>query len=179
MRKLFFGVEIPAPIKSRLLKVRAEVPGARWQTFAQMHLTLLFLGNVEDERVLAVREAACRISLTAFELQVAGLGCFGRPCAPRILWAGVQPAAPVASLHSALKSEMAQLGFTPESRAFRPHITLSRFKHRPGSIESLLAEYEGAAFGAFRVERFVLFESVQRAGGSVYPVIARFAGKIP
>lgn len=174
MPRLFFGLEIPAHIKARLLKARAEVPGARWQSAEQMHITLLFLGGVEQERLPAVCEAARHIPLAPFELSVTGLGCFGQPCAPRNLWAGVQPAAPVAHLHGEIKSRMEGLGFTGEDRAFRPHITLSRFRRQPGSVEGLLAEYEGMGFGAFHVDQFVLFKSEPGAGGSVYTVVERF-----
>ena len=174
MRRLFFGLEIPAQVEARLLKARAVVSGAKWQSVEQMHLTLMFLGDVEEESLSAVCEAARHIPLAAFELSVTGLGCFGQPCAPRNLWAGVQPAAPVASLHSAIKGQMENLGLTTESRAFRPHITLARFKRQPGSVQSLLAEYGEMAFGSFQVDQFVLFESEQRSGGSVYTVIERF-----
>ena len=56
MRRVFFGLEIPAEIKQRLLQVRAEVAGARWQSVEQVHLTVLFLGNLEEEPLLAVRD---------------------------------------------------------------------------------------------------------------------------
>ena len=69
---------------------------------------------------------------------------------------------------------MENLGLTTESRAFRPHITLARFKRQPGSVQSLLAEYGETAFGSFQVDQFVLFESEQRSGGSVYTVIESF-----
>ncbi|RBW48594.1 RNA 2',3'-cyclic phosphodiesterase [Marinobacter sp. F3R11] len=174
MRRLFFGLEIPAHIKARLLKARAEVSGARWQSAEQMHLTLLFLGDLEEECLPAVCEAARHIRPVPFELSVTGLGCFGPPSAPRVLWAGVRPEVPVASLHGAIKSKMDGLGFTTEGRAFRPHITLSRFRRQPGSVESLLADYEGREFGVFQVDEFVLFESRQGAEGSVYTVIERF-----
>ncbi|WP_417517333.1 RNA 2',3'-cyclic phosphodiesterase [Marinobacter sp.] len=174
MPRLFFGLEIPAQIKTRLLEVRAEVPGAKWQSVEQMHLTLSFLGDVEEERLTAVCEAARHIPQAPFELSVLGLGCFGQACAPRNLWASVQPVAPVASLHNAIKGQMESLGLTTASRAFRPHITLSRFTRQPGSVEGLLAEYGETAFGSFQVDQFVVFESKQGSGGSVYTVIKRF-----
>ena len=58
MRRVFFGLEIPAEIKNRLLQVRAEVAGAKWQSVEQMHLTSLFLGDIDEECLLAVREVA-------------------------------------------------------------------------------------------------------------------------
>jgi hypothetical protein len=83
MRRLFFGLEIPGQIKARLLKARAEVSCAKWQSVEQMHNTLLFHGDVEEEPLLAACEAAHHIPLAAFELNVTGLGCFGLPRAPR------------------------------------------------------------------------------------------------
>lgn len=174
MPRLFFGLEIPVQIKARLSKVRAEVSAAKWQSVEQMHITLLFLGDVDEGRLSAVCEAARRNPQAPFELSVAGLGCFGQPCAPRNLWAAIQPEAPVVSLHCAIKEQMERLGLITESRAFLPHITLSRFKRQPGSVEGLLAEYGETAFGSFQVDQFVLFESEQSADGSVYTVVDRF-----
>ncbi|WP_417565800.1 RNA 2',3'-cyclic phosphodiesterase [Marinobacter sp.] len=174
MPRLFFGLEIPAEIKERLLMVRAVVPGARWQSAEQMHITLLFLGLTEEARLSAVCDAARYVPMETFEVDVAGLGCFGQPRSPRNLWVGVQPVAPVVSLHDTLKDRMESLGLAPESRIFRPHITLARFRRRAGSAESLLARHGETAFGRFPVNQFVLFESTQGPGGSVYKVIERF-----
>ena len=174
MRRVFFGLEIPAEIKQRLLQVRADVAGARWQSVEQVHLTLLFLGNIEEERLLAVREVARDISLKAFELSVAGLECFGQPHAPDYLWAGVQPEAPVAILYSAIKSQVESLGLQTERRAYRPHLTLARFNREPGSVVHLLNEYREAVFGSFQVDEFVLFETQPSAAGSVYRVLERY-----
>lgn len=175
MRRVFFGLEVPAEIKDRLWQVRTEMAGARWQSAEQMHLTLLFLGNMDNERLSAVCEAARHISLTAFDLNVTGLGYFGQPHAPRYLWAGVEPKTPVISLHSAIKNQMESLGFTTDSRTFCPHITLARFKPQSDSVECLLAEQSETLFGSFQVDQFVLFETQQESAGSVYTVLERFA----
>ncbi len=175
MRRVFFGLEIPAEIKDRLLQVRAEVAGAKWQSVEQMHLTSLFLGNIEEERLLAVREVARDISLAAFELNIAWLGCFGQPHAPQHFWAGAQPEAPVVSLHSAIQNQVESLGVHTEHHAYRPHLTLARFKRKPGlSVEHLLADYRETLFGTFQVDEFVLFESEQSSAGSVYTVLERY-----
>lgn len=174
MRRVFFGLEIPAEIKQRLLQVRAEVAGARWQSVEQVHLTVLFLGNLEEEPLLAVRKVARDIALAAFELNIAGLGCFGQPHAPDYLWAAVQPEAPVVRLHSALKNQVDSLGLHTERRAYRPHLTLARFKRESASVEHLLNEYRQAVFGVFQVNEFVLFETQPSAAGSVYTVLERY-----
>ncbi|MCG2581021.1 MAG: RNA 2',3'-cyclic phosphodiesterase [Marinobacter sp.] len=174
MRRLFFGLDLPADIKQRLLGVNAPISGAKWQSLEQLHITLLFLGNVKQDRIAALCDAARNLPVEAFELDVTGLGCFGQPRSPRNLWAGVQPPDPVAALHGALRSRMATLGFAPESRSFRPHITLARFKKQRGSVEGVLDDHGDSAFGHFAVSDVVLFESNQGRGGSIYTVIERF-----
>ena len=174
MRRVFFGLEIPTEIKQRLLQVRAEVVGAKWQSIEQQHLTSLFLGSLEEEPLLAVREAVRDICLPVFKLNILGLGCFGQPHNPKYLWAGVEPEASAISLHSAIKSQVEGLGIETERRAYRPHLTLARFKRHPGSVAQLLAQYRETFFGAFQVDEFVLFESQQGPGGSVYSVVERY-----
>lgn len=174
-RRVFFGLQIPARIKDRLRRVKAEVPGAKWQGIEQMHITLLFLGDIDEDDVSAVCGTARQAPGAAFELDVAGLDCFGQPSHPRNLWAGVQPTAPVVRLHEVLRDRMERLGLTVENRAFHPHITLARFKPPSGSVQGLLAEYEQTVFGSFLADHFVLFDSQLQPGGSVYTVIERFS----
>ena len=174
MQRVFFGLEIPAEITDCLLRVRPELAGARWQSAEQLHLTSLFLGNLGKERLVAVREAARHVSLAAFLLDVVGLGCFGQPHAPKILWAGVEPEAPVISLHHEIKSRVESLGIETERRAYRPHLTLARFKGQRDSVEHLLDEHRATFFGRFQVDEFVLFESRQGLNGSVYTVLERY-----
>ena len=174
MPRLFFGLEIPAAIRQNLLRIKAPVDGARWQGADQLHITLLFLGRTEEERIVTLCDAARRIPAEPFELAAVGLGCFGQARSPRNLWAGVQPAAPVAGLHGALKGQMQSLGFFFDSRVFRPHITLARFRRQSGSVERVLADHGESVFGQCPVSQFVLFESKPGASGSVYTALERF-----
>lgn len=174
MPRLFFGVEIPPAIKERLLNVQAPVDGAKWQNAEQLHLTLLFLGTLDDDQVSTVCASARGIQQAQFWLAVSGLGCFGQPQKPRNLWAAVAPTEPLSLLHDALMSRIQGPARPSESRAFRPHITLARFKRQAGSVEALLDEHGNAAFGHFPVDEFCLFESSQGPSGSVYSVLERF-----
>lgn len=174
MQRLFFALEMPEPVRQALLRIKAPVAGARWQSDAQLHLTLLFLGNVPEEAVPDISLALRGLSLPRFDLDVGGLGCFGQPETPRNLWAGVTPEAPLIALQATLKQCLAHLGFSLEKRPFRPHITLARFKKQPGSVQSLLAEHGQDDFGAVPVRDFVLLRSTQGAKGSDYTVVERF-----
>jgi RNA 2',3'-cyclic 3'-phosphodiesterase len=174
MPRLFFGLEIPTAIKQRLLKVRSAVSGAKWQVDEQLHITLLFLGSVEEGQLTTVCDWAREIQVEVFSVQVVGLGCFGEPQKPRALWAGVQPVAPMTDLQKALQKRLEKLGFVKENRKFHPHITLARFKREAGSVEALLTEHGEQVFGEFPVTEFVLFDSKPGPTGSVYRVIQRF-----
>lgn len=174
MRRLFFGLQVPAGVRERLLQVSAPVSGARWQSGEQLHITLLFLGNVEPGVADTACEAARDLPVAAFDLEVRGLGCFGQPHSPRHLWAGVQPLDPIAALHDALTARMTDLGFVPDNRAFCPHVTLARFGKQSGSVETLLADYQDVLFGKVAVSEYVLFESHRGEHGSVYSVVDRF-----
>lgn len=175
MLRLFFALEIPPSTRQRLLQVRAPIAGARWQSDAQLHLTLLFLGNVPSDSLPGIRRALRDFAAPGFDLEVRGLGCFGQPDTPRNLWAGASPDQPLQALQAALKAQLQPLGFEFESRPFRPHITLARFKRQRGSVQALLAEHGETEFGAMPVRDFVLLQSNQGHQGSEYTVVERFA----
>lgn len=174
MQRLFFALEMPEPVRQNLLRIKAPVAGARWQSDAQLHLTLLFLGNVPPETVPDISLALRELSLRQFDLHVCGLGCFGQPDTPRNLWAGVSPEAPLIALQATLKERLDHLGFSFEKRPFRPHITLARFKKQRGSVQSLLTEHGQDDFGVVPVRDFVLLQSTQGSRGSDYTVVERF-----
>ncbi len=172
--RLFLGLELPDPVKQRLLAVRQPVAGARWQRADQLHLTLAFLGSVEEQLLPDVRTAARSLPVKPFDLAVTGLGCFGHPDRPRNLWAGVQPVEQLAELQDALNERLILSGFTREKRTFRPHITLARFRNNAGSVAHLLKDGERSLAGSFLVHRITLFESLLGESGSVYHVVERF-----
>lgn len=174
MPRLFFGLEIPESIKANLLQVETQVAGARWQNRGQLHLTLAFLGQVEEQKVALACDLARGVTQSPFELNVQGLGCFGSPEKPKILWAGVSPENELRELQKNLATALTDNGFTLENPSFKPHITLSRFRHPAGPVASLLESYQDTLFGLMPVQDFVLYQSTPGLGGSVYTVTERF-----
>lgn len=173
-RRLFFGLEIPEPVKKNLLKIRRPLPGARWQRADQLHLTLVFLGSLESQRLPEICDTARNLPIEPFDLTVSGLGCFGPPDHPKNLWAGVQPVTELTALYEALIERLQLVGFEQEKRKFCPHITLSRFKRETASVADILHSEEGRLIGSFRVDRVALFESLQGDHGSIYQIVDRF-----
>lgn len=131
--RLFIACKLPFEVKQHLVQgcqmLKQKWDFSRWVYDEDYHITLQFLGDVTKEKrdeVLSVLPQ-CLQKAEPFTLKLSGLGTFGRENQPRILWTGVS--GNLVSLHRLLKQvvqAMEPLGFPPEKRAYRPHITLAR-----------------------------------------------------
>lgn len=175
MPRLFLGLALPEPVKTRLLSWTDDIAGARWQRREQLHVTLCFLGEVPPERVPSLFRVMEALETPAFDLEPAGVGCFGEPAQPRNLWAGVRPEASVRALYGALCQRLGPAGFPVEDRRFHPHITLARFsRHQAGPAGGFIDRYQGQVAPAFRVDGVSLFLSQPGPEGSRYQRLSKF-----
>ncbi len=131
---LFLAVAIPPAIRSQISDLRGQLANGS-KAFKKLvhpddyHITLKFLGVVEDGLVEQVRSAAAHAvsEHTLFTLRAAGVGVFGKPATPRILWLGVGgDTTALSKLQSDVEAAMVPLGFAREDRPYRPHITLAK-----------------------------------------------------
>lgn len=107
------------------------LPDLRWVEAEGIHLTLAFLGELDDAQLAKANAAATEAAtLTqSFTYQLSGLGTFGPPRQPRVLWMGISEVAGILqALHRALALALEQQGFVTEKRPFAPHLTLARIK---------------------------------------------------
>ncbi len=149
---------------------------ARWVPGHQLHFTLKFLGDTAPDRLPQAREALARATagLRAFELTLAGLGCFPNPRSPRVLWAGCGDGAGVLqTLAARVEEAFAEAGFPREARPFAPHLTLGRVredKGRPRSkgldLPRLLENARGSVWGKEPVSEARLMESKLTSEGA-------------
>jgi 2'-5' RNA ligase len=169
MLRLFVGLGLPDGVIARLSIMCAGVPGASWVEPRNMHLTLRFIGEVEEHEAEEIDGRLAGITAPAFSLTLAGMNTFGEGTKARSLWAAVQPSAELSHLQAKVESAVVRAGQPPEGRKFTPHVTLARL-HKP-QPPRLAAFLEGnAAFqaGPFRIEHFTLFESRPGKGSPVY-----------
>lgn len=151
LTRTFIAVELPdaarAALQAHIARLSRALPRVRFQPPDSLHLTLAFLGELDDERLDAATQAAIAAASTAppFTLMVAGLGIFGPPSAPRVLWCGVGGDVPtLLRLQDALADRLEAAGFPRERRPFAPHLTLARFKQpldpaAPQRLSAILA----------------------------------------
>lgn len=175
MMRLFVGLEIPEHIRSALDQARGGVEGAHWQRDDQLHLTLAFIGDVSKRTMHEIEGELSRIVLTPFELELKGVGLFGKPKQPKALWAGVANRAPLVHLHDKICFALESVGVDVERRKYKPHVTLARFRRNAQArIGDWLTEYETLKTPAMTVEHFTLFSSQLTREGSYYTVESRF-----
>ena len=178
MPRLFTGLEIPKALGESLSLLRGGLPGARWIDPENYHVTLRFIGDVDDDIAQEVAWLLGKVRRKDFELRLDGLQSFGGR-KPRALIAAVAPSQPVMELQAEHERLMRRVGLDPEARKYTPHVTLARLRET-SSFE--VAEYLSAraAFRSppFSVLRFVLFSSRASVGGgpyvaeAVYPLAA-------
>jgi 2'-5' RNA ligase len=174
MPRLFTGLEIPQPLCDALSLLRGGLPGARWIDPENYHLTLRFIGDVDDDVAQEVAWMLGKVRRRDFDLRLDGLSSFGGR-KPRALVAAVAPSPSVMELQAEQERLMQRVGLEPEGRKYTPHVTLARLRDS-SSFE--VAEYLSAR-GAFRappftVSRFVLFSSRASVGGGPYVVEAAY-----
>jgi 2'-5' RNA ligase len=168
MIRLFVALQIPEKVRERLVALQGGVPGARWASEEQMHLTLRFVGEVDGNVAHDIDDALAGIRAPSFTLELAGVGEFGGKN-PRALWAGVRPNEPLLHLQRKIETGLQRIGLPAETRKFSAHVTLARMKGAPKEkVVQFLTHYALFASGPFPVADFVLFSSQLSHNGSIY-----------
>ena len=170
MPRLFTGIEIPVPIAQQLSMLRGGLPGARWIDAENYHITLRFLGDIDDATAHEAASVLAGIRRPAFDLHFQGLTSFGGR-KPRAVVAESSTPQALMDLQAEQERLMQRIGLPPEGRKYIPHVTLARLRT---SSSREVADYL-AARGLFRtpdfsVARFVLFSSRASTGGGPYVV---------
>jgi RNA 2',3'-cyclic 3'-phosphodiesterase len=153
----------------RLAGLCGGVPGARWVRPENYHLSLRFIGEVENGVGDDVDAALGAVAAPSFALDLHGVGVFGKTGKARLLWAGVAPNPALLQLQAKVEAAVARAGLAVETRRFAPHITLARLSRAPaGRVEQFVVEHADFRAGPFPVTRFHLYSSFLSASGAIY-----------
>lgn len=174
MIRLFVGVEIPPDIADSLAMLRGGLPGARWIDRENYHLTLRFIGDIDDALAREVAFILNNVRRSAFDLRLDGLSSFGGR-RPRAVFAAAEPSPALMELQAELERLLQRVGLEPESRKFTPHVTLARLRDSSSrQVADYLATRGYYRSREFSVGRFVLFSSRASVGGGPYLVEAAY-----
>ena len=170
MPRLFTGIEIPATIAQHLASLRGGLSGARWLDPQNYHLTLRFIGDVENGVAHEVHECLTRVRRRGFTLGFTGVDAFGGR-KPHAIYAAVGPSPELAALQAEHERMFQMIGLPAEGRRYTPHVTLARLRGvQPGPVANYLGDRGGFLSMPFQVTRFVLFSARTGTGGGPYVV---------
>lgn len=179
--RLFVALEIPSAVRENLAafidSLREISKEPLWSRPGNLHVTLKFLGEVEEARVGAIRNALKEMrGYQAVTLNFRGLGFFPNKKHPRVFWAGIEASANLKILAADIDGAMEKYGIPREQRPFSPHLTLARFES-PGLSQALrkaIAENMERDFGSLRTKEFRLIQSKLKPSGAQYTTLASF-----
>jgi 2'-5' RNA ligase len=181
--RTFIAVDLSDAVKDNLTALQEELGrdahGVKWTHVENMHLTLLFLGDVDHLEVVEI----CRVVQSrsrrhkSFTLQAEGLGAFPNNRRPKTLWAGITAGMDeLRALHADLEEGLLELGcYRREDREYTPHLTLGRLSHEERSEEwaKVLAKQAHWQGGTTAVDELLVMSSELRRDGPEYSVMGR------
>lgn len=167
--RLFIALSLPEEVREVLASICGGVPGARWLPPENLHLTLRFLGEVDNHLAADVDDMLHGIDGRGFDLTIAGVGVFTEGRRVNLLWAGVQANEALTRLQGKVDQAVVRAGVAPERRKFRPHVTLARGRIETGpKLEQFLVRHALLRIGPVPIEDFTLFSSHLQPAGALY-----------
>jgi 2'-5' RNA ligase len=174
MRRIFTGFEIPEHVTQSLALLRGGLPGARWVDPENYHVTLRFIGDVDESVAQDIASMLGRVRRTELELRFDHLKSFGGR-KPRAIVAALAPSRELIELQAEHERLMQRVGLEAEGRKYTPHVTLARLRDSSSrQVADYLATRALLQPLPFKASRFVLFSSRASIGGGPYLVEAAY-----
>lgn len=182
--RTFIAVAVPGRIAGEMQGLQKEIAsshdGVKWMAEKELHLTLLFLGEVDELELVSICRAVKKIAArhSPFALDVAGVGGFPNKRRPKVLWAGIEGEGleNLVALHADLESELMELGcYRREERSYTPHLTLGRINsdEREEAWGDVFKAHADWNAGSFTVNEVLVMASELRRSGPEYTVVGR------
>ena len=157
-------------------KLKRELPAVRWVKPHTIHLTLKFLGYIDESQIPRIKEIidTAAKNCRSFQMRLSGIGAFPNARNPRVIWIGVQEESGILKkLTEELDRLLAGIGIEPEDRAFSPHLTLGRVKERGGGdiFGNVLTLFKAEEAGEMRVDKVSLMRSDLTPQGPIYSTL--------
>jgi len=183
MIRTFIAIELPEPIKTALGEIQGELRRTQvdvsWTKPSNIHLTLKFLGDLDEKRVEVLRKATCQSMTNAksFALSTGSIGFFPNQKRPRVIWIGLDGDIPtITDLQEKLDHDLAAAGFPAEDKPFSPHLTIGRFRTSK-NLNALVDKISKMNFKAmpFTVNHITIMRSHLNPAGAIYTPLEKCA----
>ena len=185
MKRIFIAIDIPleSDIVGQINRLKSEFADEKikWVKTHQYHITVQFLGNVENSDVLHINESLDIVTgdFPGFSLELTEFGVFKNLRNPRILWIGFKPCEQLVKLKNAVEDEMTKFGFEKSDKPFSPHLTIARIKtlNQAEKLKELIDRFRGTILQVIEVGEIILYESILKPEGPEYEVIKKHSLK--
>lgn len=174
MLRLFVALRPPPEMRQALIATMHGVASARWQSDAQLHLTLAFIGDADEALAERIDAGLRGLRAKPVMVAIAGVGAFHSGDRTSALWAAATPVDVLERLALKVDHACRQAGVQMERRAYVPHITLARLNRSSGAVDGWLATNGDLTIDACPIDRFGLYESRLGSGGSSYHLLADY-----
>ncbi|MEO0102704.1 MAG: RNA 2',3'-cyclic phosphodiesterase [candidate division WOR-3 bacterium] len=177
MIRSFIAIPLPKEVREEIGKILKEYESkdfCRWVAPENLHITLIFLGEISERFLREVQIEVAKVveQRKGFSIKLGGFGAFPSVKNPRVLWIGVSSGGKeVEELQGSLVDNLARIGFKPEERKFHPHLTIGRVKGIMKEIDLWERKYESEAVP---VNSIVLFKSTLTPNGPIYEKIEEY-----
>ena len=181
--RLFVAIDLPAFEKQRIATQLARAAEqrplpVRWLAPETLHITLKFLGDVNDAMLPALESGLERAvaGVAAFDVDVHGFGAFPSSTRPSVFWVGVDAVPQLLALQRSVEQAVVPFGFQAEPRAYRPHITVGKVQARQRVADRQAVDRIRAGFEykqTLRVEWTELMRSHPGPRGARYEILRR------
>lgn len=176
----FIAIELPETIQSALSDIQTDFKktdvDVRWVRPENIHLTLKFLGTIEESMVISITDVLQKASgnYRTFTLTLSGVGVFPNVRSPRVVWVGMNESSVLTELQADIEDGLASLGFEREKRKYTAHLTLGRFKSSRGKsiLKEKIETYRERVTGSFDVGTISLMKSDLGPSGAKYTRVA-------
>lgn len=171
-KRLFIGLDLPDACKTELAEMNPGLRGVRWVQPRQMHLTLSFIGDVDDEHEAALRESLLQVRVPPFFLPLQGAGLFKARGVPSVVWIGVGKGHPhLFALHHHVQDAVLKSGLEPDLKPFHPHVTIGRCRGVSSqALRPWMQRHEKVELDLIHVTEFILYSSALSPAGPTYTV---------
>lgn len=180
--RTFLAVEFDDAFKRSLARLQSRLDaggrGVRWMRPEEYHLTLKFVGDLEERDLPEICDLLTEMAVECkpFEMELKGAGCFPPAGGVRIVWAGLsEPTGRLAELQSRSEALFSGLGYKQEHRAFSPHVTIARVRdaRRSQELRAAVGRHADFSGGTQAVDEVVLFQSILEREGPRYVAMSR------
>ncbi len=167
-KRLFVGIDLPHDCKAVLAELDPRIRGLRWLPESQIHLTMSFLGDVDETKQGVLEESLRQVHVPPFFLPLSGMGSFNARGRPSVVWVGIGHGHPhLFALHRKIQDAVIHAGLEPDLKPFHPHVTVARVRDLSRqSLQPFLRKFAETEFGMFNVTGFTLYSSVLSPEGA-------------